>query len=96
MAVPDSNKSITIHSDRIMKIHNGDGMAVALVGRCEVELAKANAMLIAAAPDLLEALVDICEFCDDPNGPAQRETLAEGLARMLVKARSAIVKAREQ
>lgn len=52
-----------------------------------------NAHLIAAAPELYEALRAIQDFCDDPNGSEKPETLASGLARLLPAARAAIAKA---
>lgn len=62
--------------------------------------AEANARLIAAAPEtkeqrdeLLAALRDIQEFCDDPDGSEKSESLAMGLSRLLPAARAAIAKA---
>ncbi len=52
-----------------------------------------NARLIAAAPELLEALSAIRDFCDDPAGSEHWETLALGLSRLLPAARAAVNKA---
>ncbi len=54
---------------------------------------ESNARLIAAAPDLFAALEAIADFCDDPNGSENPESLAMGLARMLPAARAALSKA---
>jgi|CXWL01.1.fsa_nt_gi hypothetical protein len=45
---------------------------------------------------LLEALRDIVEFCDDPDGSEKGESLACGLARLLPAARAVIDQARGQ
>ena len=55
-----------------------------------------DAALVAAAPELLEALSAIQTFCDDPAGSEHWETLALGLSRLLPAARQAIAKATGQ
>lgn len=42
---------------------------------------------------LIAALAAIVEFCDDPNGSGNGESLAMGLARLLPAARAALAKA---
>lgn len=59
-----------------------------------IEVSAADAHLIAAAPNLYEALLEIQSFCDDPDGSEKRESLAMGLARLLPAARTALAKAR--
>lgn len=61
---------------------NGLMVAVATTG-AEMEETKANARLIAAAPELLEALQSVLENCLD----------SEGLCAAHAKARAAIAKA---
>jgi type VI protein secretion system component VasF len=53
----------------------------------------ANALLIAAATDLLAALQAIQQACDDTNGSDSGESLALRMARRLPAARAAIAKA---
>ena len=61
---------------------NGLMVAVATTG-VEMEVTEANARLIAAAPELLEALQSVLENCLD----------SEGLCAAHAKARAAIAKA---
>ena len=61
---------------------NGLMVAVATIG-AEMEETKANARLIAAAPELLEALQSVLDNCLD----------SEGLCAAHAKARAAIAKA---
>ncbi len=42
--------------------------------------------------EMREALRDIVEFCNDPEGSDKPETLAEGLARMLPRASAALAR----
>jgi hypothetical protein len=42
--------------------------------------------------EALVVLRDIVDFCDDPDGSTKRETLAEGLSRMLPSARAILAK----
>jgi hypothetical protein len=59
----------------------------------EVEERNRYANVLAAAPDMLEALKAIVDFCDDPNGSEKGESLALGMSRLLPAARAAILKA---
>ena len=52
----------------------------------------ANARLITEAPAMEAALRELVEFCDDPNGSENWETLALGLARMLPNMRTILAR----
>ena len=45
---------------------------------------------ILALCDAADALRDIVQFCDDPNGSQRGETLAAGMARLLPRARAIV------
>jgi len=54
---------------------------------------EANSSLIAAAPDLLEALRALVHVCDDPHGSESGKSLAFALGEILPAARAAISRA---
>jgi hypothetical protein len=80
---PDSS-----HFDSLTTIANGSARVAEAAGRTLAEC-EANAHLIAAAPDLLEALKVAMEwisnwepnFTDDPEWPADRDLIAAAPAK---------------
>lgn len=75
-----------VAGDNLGRVVGGGGEFVAVVTR-DIPAGKANASLIAAAPDLYEALAAICEDLADGD-----ETSAEQIARHA--GRAALAKAR--
>ena len=86
---------ITNQTGPEMEASSGENCVVARIqfdNRPE-ELTESNfedALLMAAAPALLQALRDIVDFCDDPDGSENGERLAMGMGRLLPAARIAI------
>jgi len=68
--------------------------SVAEVGGLDIDEAEANARLIAAAPDMLEALHDVLRYCVTPSGlPDKNKGRTPEQDAAMAKAKAAIAKA---
>ena len=68
--------------------------SVAEVGGLDIDEAEANARLISAAPDMLEALHDVLRYCVTPSGlPDKNKGRTPEQDAAMAKAKAAIAKA---